>query len=125
MASFGQLAAEFRLPNVASHQVVWLTVWGILAPCQIASTAPCAQPYSSPRVRNFRLFLTRQFISQVGNWLTLVAQVLLVLRLTDNSGVAVGVLTAFDNPARRAFVVEMVPQDKGAERRQPEQRADD
>jgi MFS family permease len=124
--------------------------------------------------RNFRLFFFGQGISQVGNWLTLIAQVLLVMELTD-SAVAVGVLTAcqflpvllmgawtglvadrsdkrkllvvvqafamaqsfalaalafmdqpplaaiyvvaaaggvalaFDNPARRAFVVEMVP----------------
>lgn len=126
--------------------------------------------------RNFRLFFTGQLVSQVGNWLTLVAQTLLVLSLTD-SGVALGFLAAaqfgpvlllgpwaglvadrsdkrrlllivqsvamlqsfalaalafsgeppvgaiyavaliggitmaFDNPARRSFVVEMVPQD--------------
>src|SRR5215204_1738461 len=126
-------------------------------------------------IRNFRLFFGGQLISQIGNWLTLVAQTLFVLHLTDNNGVAVGVLTAcqflpvlllgawaglvadrsdkrrlliivqsiamlqsfalaalafsgnppvwsiylvafvggvttaFDNPARRAFVVEMVP----------------
>jgi MFS family permease len=125
--------------------------------------------------RNFRLFFTGQLISQVGNWLTLIAQTLLVLKLTD-SGVALGLLaaaqfgpvlllgafaglvadrsdkrklliivqtfamaqsfalgalafmdsppvwaiyavaafgglaTAFDNPARRSFVVEMVPE---------------
>jgi MFS family permease len=127
-------------------------------------------------VRNFRLFFFGQLVSQVGNWLTRVAQVLLVLHLTHN-GLAIGVLTAcqfapvlvlgawaglvadrsdkrrlllvvqalamlqsfalaalalldrppllalyavalaggftvaFDNPARRAFVVEMVPED--------------
>ena len=33
-------------------------------------------------------------ISQIGNWLTLVAQALLVLKLTDNNGLAVGILTA-------------------------------
>ncbi|MGH9226972.1 MAG: MFS transporter [Acidimicrobiales bacterium] len=43
------------------------------------------------RVRNFRLFFGGQLISQVGNWLTLVAQTLLVLDLTD-SGVALGLL---------------------------------
>jgi MFS family permease len=130
----------------------------------------------SLEVRNFRLFFGGQLISQIGNWLTLVAQSLLVLHLTDNNGIAVGVLTAcqflpvlvlgawaglvadradkrhlllvvqsfamlqsfalaalaftndppvlaiyavamlggittaFDNPARRAFVVEMVPE---------------
>ena len=132
--------------------------------------------FRSFRTRNFRLFFSGQFISQVGNWLTMVAQVLLVLHLTHN-GLAVGLLTAcqfgpvlligawagliadrsdkrkllvivqslamlqsfalatlafmdhppvggiyllailggfttaFDNPARRAFVVEMVPEE--------------
>lgn len=131
--------------------------------------------FRSFRNRNFRLFFTGQLISQVGNWLTLIAQTLLVLELTD-SGLALGLLaaaqfgpvlllgafaglvadrsdkrklliivqtfamaqsfalgalafmdgppvwaiylvaafgglaTAFDNPARRSFVVEMVPE---------------
>ena len=47
------------------------------------------ETFRSLRVRNFRLFFTGQLISQVGNWLTLVAQTLLVLKLTD-SGVALG-----------------------------------
>jgi MFS family permease len=130
--------------------------------------------FRSMHSRNFRLFFTGQLISQVGNWLTLVAQTLLVFKLT-HSGVALGFLaaaqfgpvlligafaglmadrsdkrklliivqagamlqsfalagvafmnhppvaavfviavlggtaTAFDNPARRSFVVEMVP----------------
>jgi MFS family permease len=132
--------------------------------------------FRSFAVRNFRLFFGGQLISQVGNWLTLVAQTLLVLKLTD-SGYALGglaaaqfgpvllfgaytglvadrsdkrrllmivqafamlqsfalavlgfthhpplaaiyiiavfggVATAFDNPARRSFVVEMVPEE--------------
>jgi MFS family permease len=130
--------------------------------------------FRSLEIRNFRLFFGGQLISQVGNWLTMIAQTLLVLHLTGN-GLAVGVLvgcqflpvlvlgawaglvadrsdkrrlllivqvfamaqsftlaalafmdnppllaiyavalaggvaTAFDNPARRSFVVEMVP----------------
>jgi MFS family permease len=134
------------------------------------------ETFASMRVRNFRLFFTGQLISQVGNWLTLIAQTLLVFEIT-HSGVAVGLLAAaqfgpvliigpwaglvadrsdkrrllmvvqaiamaqsfalaalafsghpsviavyavafvggitvaFDNPARRAFVVEMVPED--------------
>jgi MFS family permease len=133
-----------------------------------------AETVASLRVRNFRLFFGGQLVSQVGNWMTLIAQTLLVLELTD-SGVALGLLTAaqfgpvlligawaglvadrsdkrrlllvvqslamvqsallavvaftaapvwtiyavalfggvvvaFDNPARRAFVVEMVPE---------------
>jgi MFS family permease len=134
------------------------------------------ETFRSFHVRNFRLFFSGQLISQVGNWLTLVAQTLLVYDLT-HSGTALGVLAAaqfgpvlllgswaglvadrsdkrklllivqavamaqsfalaalaftghppvlaiygvamiggvtiaFDNPARRAFVVEMVPED--------------
>ena len=132
--------------------------------------------FHSLKTRNFRLFFTGQLISQVGNWLTLVAQTLLVFKLT-HSGTMLGLLaaaqfgpvlmmgafagltadrsdkrkllltvqtlamvqsfalaavafmhhppvaaifaiaiaggcaTAFDNPARRSFVVEMVPED--------------
>ena len=154
--------------------------------------AATRETFASFRVRNFRLFFVGQGISQVGNWLTLVAQTLLVLDLTG-SGVAVGLLAAcqfgpvlllgawaglvadrcdkrkllldragrrhgpvvragrrwrswttpplaaiyavgarsagcamaFDNPARRAFVVEMVPEDDRPQRRQPQQRHDD
>jgi MFS family permease len=130
--------------------------------------------FRSLHLRNFRLFFFGQLISQTGTWLTMIAQTLLVLKLTD-SGIALGllaacqfgpvlllgawagavadrrdkrrlliltqslamlqsfaiaavvfshsetvviifalaavqgVITAFDNPARRAFVVEMVP----------------
>ena len=49
--------------------------------------------FASFRVRNFRLFFAGQFISQVGNWLTMVGQTLLVLKLTGN-GIAVGLLVA-------------------------------
>jgi len=134
------------------------------------------ETFRSLRVRNFRLFFVGQLVSQVGNWLTMIAQTLLVLHLTG-SGIAVGILTAcqfapvlllgawaglvadrsdkrrllilvqtlamaqsfvlaalasmgdapvgaiyavavlggvalaFDNPARRSFVVELVPED--------------
>ena len=49
--------------------------------------------FRSLRIRNFRLFFGGQLVSQVGNWMTLVAQTLLVLKLTGN-GLAVGVLAA-------------------------------
>ena len=131
--------------------------------------------FRSLRIRNFRLFFGGQLVSQAGNWMTLIAQTLLVLNITHN-GVAVGLMaacqflpvlvfgawagviadrsdkrklligiqtfamvqsfalaafafmsdpplvafyalalaggfaTAFDNPARRSFVVEMVPE---------------
>ncbi len=149
---------------------------GGAAPGEATEGAKRGATFSSFRTRNFRLFFTGQTISQIGNWLTLVAQSLLVLKLTDNNGLAVGILTAcqflpvllfgawaglvadrsdkrrllvivqsfamlqsfalaalafsgsppvwsicavafaggmataFDNPARRAFVVEMVPE---------------
>jgi MFS family permease len=51
------------------------------------------QTFGSLRVRNFRLFFVGQGVSQVGNWLTLVAQTLLVLKLGGN-GISIGVLTA-------------------------------
>src|SRR6478672_3278464 len=136
-----------------------------------------SETFRSMAYRNFRLFFGGQLISQVGNWLTMIAMTLLVLHITDN-GLAVGVLAAcqfgpvlflgawagliadrsdkrkllvivqcvamaqsftlaflafsgnpsllaiygvalvggvtvaFDNPARRAFVVEMVPEDQ-------------
>ena len=38
-----------------------------------------AETFRSLHVRNFRLFFSGQLISQIGNWLTLVAQALLVL----------------------------------------------
>ena len=43
--------------------------------------------------RNYRLFFFGQTVSQVGNWLTMVALTLLILRRTD-SGLAVGALSA-------------------------------
>lgn len=49
---------------------------------------------ASLAVRNFRLFFGGQFISQVGNWLTTIAQSLLVLHITHNNGIAMGGLAA-------------------------------
>lgn len=44
-------------------------------------------------IRNFRLFLAGQFVSNTGTWMQWVAQDWLVLRLTDNSGTALGLVT--------------------------------
>lgn len=52
-----------------------------------------SRTFLSLRNRNFRLFFTGQIISNTGNWLTLVALTLLVLKLTG-SGLAVGLVTA-------------------------------
>lgn len=51
------------------------------------------QTFISLRNRNFKLFFIGQTISNTGNWLTIVALTLLVLKLTK-SGLAVGLLTA-------------------------------
>ncbi len=50
--------------------------------------------FASFRTRNFRLFFGGQFISQVGNWLTMIALVLYVVNVLNVSGVAVGAMTA-------------------------------
>ncbi len=52
-----------------------------------------ATTFASMKHRNFRLFFMGQGVSQVGNWMTLITQTLLVLKLTD-SGVALGLLAA-------------------------------
>lgn len=49
--------------------------------------------FHSLATRNFRLFFIGQLVSNTGNWLTNVALILLVLRITG-SGFAVGVLSA-------------------------------
>src|ERR1700678_469241 len=49
--------------------------------------------FFSLRTRNFRLYFTGQLISNTGNWLTNVALILLVLKIT-HSGLAVGLLAA-------------------------------
>lgn len=61
----------------------------------IETDAPLATgTFRSLKVRNFRLFFVGQLISQIGTWMTMVAQTLLVLSLTG-SGVMLGLLTAF------------------------------
>ena len=52
-----------------------------------------SRTFHSLRTRNYRLFFIGQLISNTGNWLTNVALILLVLRLTG-SGFAVGLLSA-------------------------------
>ena len=51
------------------------------------------ETFRSLTVRNFRLFFAGQLISQIGNWVTMVAQTLLVLHL-GGSGLQIGVLVA-------------------------------
>jgi MFS family permease len=49
--------------------------------------------FRSMSVRNFRLYFVGQFVSATGTWMQVIAQIWLVLRLT-NSGIALGVTTA-------------------------------
>jgi MFS family permease len=49
--------------------------------------------FSSLRVRNYRLFATGQVVSLTGTWMQRVAQDWLVLNLSHNSGVAIGITT--------------------------------
>ncbi|MGA8112882.1 MAG: MFS transporter [Actinocatenispora sp.] len=48
----------------------------------------------SLHIRNYRLFASGQLVSQVGNWMQVTAQDWLVLKLSDNSGSALGWVTA-------------------------------
>ncbi|WP_412540666.1 MFS transporter [Longispora sp. K20-0274] len=50
--------------------------------------------FRSFRIRNYRLFILGQFISLTGGWMQIVAQDWLVLQLSDNSGTALGIVTA-------------------------------
>ncbi len=50
--------------------------------------------FTSLRVRNFRLYFLGLMTSQVGTWMTRVAQTLLVLDVTGGSGLVVGALAA-------------------------------
>src|SRR5690348_9882359 len=64
-----------------------------LAPARQRLHDGADEMFRSLRIRNFRLFFGGQLVSQIGNWLTLIAQTLLVLHL-GGTGVDVGVLTA-------------------------------
>jgi MFS family permease len=51
------------------------------------------QTFRSMTVRNFRLYFVGQLVSATGTWMQAIAQMWLVLRLTD-SGIALGITTA-------------------------------
>ncbi|MFE7898059.1 MFS transporter [Streptomyces sp. NPDC057424] len=50
--------------------------------------------FRSLTIRNFRLFVAGQVLSVTGTWMMVVAQDWLVLALTDDSGLALGLVTA-------------------------------
>ena len=51
------------------------------------------ETFASLRNRNYRLYFTGQIISVSGTWMQRLAQAWLILQLTNNSGVALGVET--------------------------------
>ncbi|MFE9255382.1 MFS transporter [Streptomyces sp. NPDC006879] len=53
-----------------------------------------AHTFRSLSVRNFRLFAAGQVVSVAGTWMMVIAQDWLVLDLADNSGTALGLVTA-------------------------------
>ena len=58
------------------------------------SDRPRDGTFRSLRVRNYRLYFTGNVIAQTGTWMNRVAQDWLVLQLTDNDPVALGIATA-------------------------------
>jgi MFS family permease len=64
------------------------------------TSTPDSSPTTAPRmfgalrVHNFRLFLSANLVSQVGTWMQRIGQDWLVLQLSGDSGVALGVTTA-------------------------------
>ena len=50
--------------------------------------------FAALRRRNYRVYLTGSFVSNIGTWMQRVAQDWLVLELSGGSGVAVGITTA-------------------------------
>ncbi len=49
--------------------------------------------FRSLRIRNYRLYATGALISNIGTWMQRIAQDWLVLELTDNNGIALGITT--------------------------------
>ncbi len=52
-----------------------------------------SRTFASLRIRNYRLFASGQLVSLTGTWMQRVGQDWLVLRLSDNSGTAIGITT--------------------------------
>jgi len=58
-----------------------------------ATARPARQTFRSLRIRNYRLFASGQVISLTGTWAQRIAQDWLVLELSGNSGIALGIVT--------------------------------
>ncbi|WP_308127882.1 MFS transporter [Modestobacter italicus] len=59
-----------------------------------ADPTPRAGMFRSLRVRNFRLYVSANLVSQTGTWMQRIGQDWLVLQLSGDSGVALGITTA-------------------------------
>lgn len=59
--------------------------------------------FGALRVRNFRLYVSANLVSQVGTWMQRIGQDWLVLQLSGGSGVALGVTTALQFGPTLAF----------------------
>ena len=59
-----------------------------------ARPATASRMFGALHVHNFRLFLSANLVSQVGTWMQRIGQDWLVLQLSGDSGVALGVTTA-------------------------------
>src|SRR4029453_14771690 len=64
------------------------------ARCERAVMKTLGGTFESMHVRNFRLFFFGQSISQCGTWMQTIALGWLVVQLSDNSGLAVGMALA-------------------------------
>src|SRR4029079_16601864 len=62
-------------------------------PTGAGKALPRMSLFSSLRVRNYRLFASRQVVALSGTWMQRVAQDWLVLNLSHNSGTAIGITT--------------------------------
>ena len=63
------------------------------APTPHPTPQPSRQTFRSLRIRNYRLFASGQVVSLTGTWAQRIAQDWLVLELSGNSGVALGIVT--------------------------------
>jgi MFS family permease len=61
---------------------------------QPASRDPGTGSFRSLRVRNFRIFASANLVSLTGTWMQRIGQDWLVLQLSDDSGIALGLITA-------------------------------
>ncbi len=59
-----------------------------------AAPAPRAGMFSALQSRNYRIYVSGSFVSNIGTWMQRVAQDWLVLQLSGGSGLAVGITTA-------------------------------